>query len=115
VSSVPTARFARPVLPAPPTPAAPVPAVEPYAFAATPARAQNTDLEAMIASVSEGLEASEAAQRTTPRRFVIAGAAVAVLALALVAAKLQGRSNDGNFVPDDIMMPTAARSPSAFQ
>ena len=103
-----TIRFARPVLPAPPTPAAPVPAVEPYAFAATPARAQNTDLEAMIASVSEGLEASEAAQRTTPRRFVIAGAAVAVLALALVAAKLQGRSNDGNFVPDDIMMPTAA-------
>jgi serine/threonine protein kinase/alpha-tubulin suppressor-like RCC1 family protein len=91
-----TIRFTRPVLPDPREPRA------------ATRRAPQTDLSTILASVAEGLKASEAAERTPPRRFVIAGSAlVAFVVLAMVATKLQGRSND-RIPPDDIMMPTAA-------
>jgi alpha-tubulin suppressor-like RCC1 family protein len=94
-----TIRFARPVMP---------PHPEPPVRAVTPSRPQSTDYAAMVASVAEGLKESEVAERTPPRRFAIAGGAlVAVVVLALVATKLQGRSNR-DIPPDDIMMPTAA-------
>ncbi len=94
-----TIRFARPVLP---------PHAEPPIRSVTPSRPQSTDYAAMVASVSEGLKESEMADRTPPRRFVIAGSAiVAFVVLALVATKLQGRSNR-DIPTDDIMMPTAA-------
>jgi len=94
-----TIRFARPVLP---------PHPEPLVRSATPARPQSTDYAAMMTSIAEGLKESEMAERTPPRRFLIAGSAlVAVVVLALVATKLQGRSNR-DIPPDDIMMPAAA-------